>query len=73
MKIFVVIFALVAAIAADEIQIDWSSVKPVREMPHFWKSRPSVFNVIGAKSFIGNRRIVNGEIAELVDFRLNFF
>lgn len=65
MKLFVVIFALVAAVAADEIQIDWSNVKPIREMPHFWRNRPAILSVNG-KSFIGNRRIVNGQIAELV-------
>lgn len=67
MKIFVVLFALVAVSAAsvEFREIDWSSVRPAHEMARFWKNRPAVLAVNG-KSFVRNResRIVNGEIAE---------
>lgn len=70
MKFFVLIFALVAAVAAADFEhIDWSNVRPIREMPHFWKNRPAILAVNG-KSYIRDRRIVNGEIATLVDFKL---
>ena len=63
MKVLALIFALVAVAAAEEVpEIDWSNVRPMREMPHFWKNRPAILAVNG-KSSVGNRRIVNGEIA----------
>lgn len=64
MKLFVVLFALFAAVVADElIEIDWSRVRPAREMATFWKNRPAVLSVNG-KSYVRDRkRIVNGEIA----------
>lgn len=34
------VFALVAAAAADDI--DWSQVKPVYELPSFWKGREAL-------------------------------
>jgi chymotrypsin len=64
MKLFVVLFALIAAVVADDfIEIDWSRVRPAREMATFWKNRPAVLSVNG-KSFVRDRkRIVNGQIA----------
>lgn len=65
MKIIVIFFALAAVSAASEtIEIDWSSVRPAREIARFWKDRPAVLAVNG-KSFVRNRaRIVNGNIAQ---------
>mgnify|MGYP003406997741 FL=1 len=64
MKLFVVLFALLAAVvASDVVEIDWSRVRPAREMATFWKNRPAVLSVNG-KSFVRDRkRIVNGQIA----------
>lgn len=62
MKVFVLIFALVAAAAAEHAEVDWSNVVPIRDMPGFWKNRPAVLSVNG-KSYVRDRRIVNGEIA----------
>jgi hypothetical protein len=62
MKVFALVFALVAAVAAEDIQIDWSNVKPIREMPGFWDNKPAILKASG-KSYVRDRRIVNGEIA----------
>jgi secreted trypsin-like serine protease len=62
MKFLVLLIAFVAAAAAENIEVDWSMVKPIREMPGFWDNKPAILQARG-KSYIRDRRIVNGEIA----------
>ena len=44
MKLFVaILFAFVAAASADSLDIDWSKVKPITQMPGFWEGRTPVW------------------------------
>lgn len=68
MKLFVaILFAFVAAASADNVEIDWSKVKPITQMPGFWDGRIPVmekyYNPLNRQG-----RIVGGEIAAVGQF-----
>ena len=47
MKLFVaILFAFVAAASADSVEIDWSKVVPITEMPSFWVGRTPVWDTL---------------------------
>lgn len=73
MKVFVLTLALLAASAfsapaAENVDIDWSNVKPIEHFEKFWEDKPE--SIRPPKSFFENLeknqrsgRIVGGQIA----------
>lgn len=71
MKVFVLVLALLATSAfadSDNVDIDWSTVKPIEHYPKFWDNKPasirppaSFFENLDRQQRVG--RIVGGNIA----------
>lgn len=69
MKVFVLLFAVLAtsvyAKSVENVDIDWSTVKPIEMYPKFWDNKPAELRP--SASFFEQKyrvgRIVNGYIA----------
>lgn len=66
MKVFVLALAVLASsVVADNIEIDWSTVKPIEHYPKFWDDKPAELRPPASffENVERNRRIVGGSIA----------
>ncbi|XP_040158437.1 chymotrypsinogen B-like [Anopheles arabiensis] len=62
MRSFVLLFAVLAAVASAEwIDIDWSTVRPIEEFDHYWERLPAELQVYREK--LPSHRITNGQEA----------
>ncbi|EAL39889.3 AGAP005689-PA [Anopheles gambiae str. PEST] len=62
MRSFVLVFAVLAAVASAEwIDIDWSTVRPIEEFDHYWERLPAELQVYREK--LPSHRITNGQEA----------
>ncbi|XP_055536540.1 brachyurin-like [Wyeomyia smithii] len=61
MKSLVLLFAILAAVSAEWIDIDWSQVKPIEEFDHYWARLPRELQFL--RKLTPTRRVTNGQQA----------
>lgn len=68
MKVFVLALAFLAtsALGAENVDIDWSTVRPIEQYPKFWDNKPEALRPptsFFAEAEARRGRIVGGNIA----------
>lgn len=64
MKSFLVLCVLAGVALATNTDVDFSTVKPVHEIPEFLETHKAIANLIKQRGPVKNNRILGGEIAE---------
>lgn len=66
MKLFLVLFAFAAVTVADNTDFDWSTVKPLHEIPEFLATHKAIANSIEQHGppKKSDSRVLGGEFAE---------
>ncbi|XP_055534402.1 brachyurin-like [Wyeomyia smithii] len=66
MKTVLLVFAALAVVSAEWIEIDWSQVKPIEEFDHYWARIPQEWQFL--RKLTPTRRITNGQEATAGQF-----